>query len=326
VPVTDKGPCCEKESRNLAFGKGCVFLMERNIKKTLIFIGLTFFLNYLLVILFFVFGGTWSMPGSLVVPLFYMFIPMLVAIFVQKYLYQEPLRKPLGISFKINRWFFVAWLFPILLAFATLGVSLLLPGVEFSPEMSGMIEKYADLLSPEQLEEMKEQAAALPVHPIWLALLEGLLAGITINAVAGFGEELGWRGFLQKELGYLGFWKSSLLIGLIWGLWHAPLILQGHNYPEHPLAGVLMMTVFTLLFAPLISYVRLKARSVIAAAVMHGTLNGTAGLSLIVIKGGNDLLVGVTGLAGFIVLALSNVVLFFWLRHQSRKGIVLSNE
>ncbi|MGI6606653.1 MAG: CPBP family intramembrane glutamic endopeptidase [Peptococcia bacterium] len=300
--------------------------MERNIKKTLIFIGLTFFLNYLLVILFFVFGGTWSMPGSLVVPLFYMFIPMLVAIFVQKYLYQEPLRKPLGISFKINRWFFVAWLFPILLAFATLGVSLLLPGVEFSPEMSGMIQKYADLLSPEQIEEMKEQAAALPVHPLWLALLEGLLAGITINAVAGFGEELGWRGFLQKELGYLGFWKSSLLIGLIWGVWHAPLILQGHNYPEHPLAGVLMMTVFTLLFAPLISFVRLKARSVIAAAVMHGTLNGTAGIALIVIKGGNDLLVGVTGLAGFIVLALCNVVLFFWLRHQSRKGIVLSNE
>lgn len=285
--------------------------MERNIKKTLIFIGLTFFLNYLLVILFFVFGGTWSMPGSLVVPLFYMFIPMLVAIFVQKYLYQEPLRKPLGISFKINRWFFVAWLFPILLAFATLGVSLLLPGVEFSPEMSGMIQKYADLLSPEQIEEMKEQAAALPVHPLWLALLEGLLAGITINAVAGFGEELGWRGFLQKELGYLGFWKSSLLIGLIWGVWHAPLILQGHNYPEHPLAGVLMMTVFTLLFAPLISFVRLKARSVIAAAVMHGTLNGTAGIALIVIKGGNDLLVGVTGLAGFIVLALCNVVLFF---------------
>lgn len=300
--------------------------MERNIKKTLIFIGLTFFLNYLLIALFFVFGGTWSMPGSLVVSLFYMFIPMLVAIFVQKYLYQEPLRQPLGISFKLNRWFFVAWLFPVLLAFATLGVSILLPGVEFCPEMTGIIEKYADILTPEQLAEIKRQAAALPVHPIWLAVLQGLLVGITINAVAGFGEELGWRGLLQKELGYLGFWKSSLLIGLIWGVWHAPLILQGHNYPEHPLAGVFMMTVFTLLFAPLISLVRLKAHSVIAAAVMHGTLNGTAGLSLIVIKGGNDLLVGVTGLAGFIVLALCNVVLFFWLRHHARKGIVLSNE
>lgn len=300
--------------------------MNKNIKKAITFIGLTFFLNYLMVILYFALGGKWVMPGSLIVATIYMFIPMITALVVQKFIYKEPIRKPLGISFKLNRWFLVAWLLPPIIAFATLGVSLLFPGVEYSPEMAGMFEKYESVLTPEQLAEMKNQATAFPIHIIWLVLLQGLLAGITINAVAGFGEELGWRGFLQKELGYLGFWKSSALIGFIWGIWHAPIILQGHNYPEHPLAGVLMMIIFTLLISPIFSYVRLKAKSVIAAAIIHGSLNATAGLPLIVLKGGNDLTVGVTGVAGFIVLALVNVGLLIHDRVFSKEAITSVDE
>ena len=83
-------------------------------------------------------------------------------------------------------------------------------------------------------------------------------------------EEIGWRGLLQRELGFMEFWKSSLTIGVIWGIWHAPIILQGHNYPEHPVIGVFMMTIWCILLAPIFSYIRLKSKSVIAAAIMHG--------------------------------------------------------
>ncbi|MFH1484694.1 MAG: CPBP family intramembrane glutamic endopeptidase, partial [Chloroflexota bacterium] len=153
--------------------------------------------------------------------------------------------------------------------------------------------------------------------------IQGLVAGVTINAVAGFGEELGWRGFLQKELGFLGFWKSSAVIGVIWGVWHAPIILQGHNYPQHPQVGVLMMIVFTLLLSPIFSYARLKAKSVIAAAIIHGSLNGTVALSIMLIVGGDDLTVGVTGLAGFIVLALVNVALFGYDRFLAKEPVAV---
>ncbi len=285
--------------------------MNQNNRKVFIFVSLTFVLSYLLIFLYLAFGGKWVMPGSLIIATAYMFIPMVVTIIIQKVMYKEPVKKPLGISFKFNRWFLVAWLLPVMLAFATLGVSLLFPGVEYSPEMAGIFERFESTLSPEQLEQMKAQADAFPLHPFWIGLLQGLIAGITINAVAAFGEELGWRGFLQKELGYLGFWKSSVVIGLIWGVWHVPIILQGHNYPEHPQAGVFMMIVFTLLLSPIFSYVRLKAKSVIAAAIIHGSLNATVGLPLIVIKGGNDLIIGGTGLAGFIVLALTNLGIVF---------------
>ena len=296
--------------------------MVENVRKAAVFIGLTYFVSYSLANLYLALGGRWVLPGSLIVALGYMFIPMGMAIVVQRVLYKEPIREPLGISFKFNRWFLVAWLLPPVVAFATLGISLLFPGVQYTPEMEGMYERFQSLLTPEQVEQMRSQASSFPVHPVWIALLQGLVAGITVNAVAGFGEELGWRGLLQRELGYLGFWKSSLVIGLVWGLWHAPIILQGHNYPQHPVEGVAMMTVFTLLLSPIFSYVRLKARSVIAAAILHGSLNGTMGLAIILIRGGDDLKVGVTGLAGFIALVLANIGLFVFDRAWAREKIM----
>ena len=297
--------------------------MKKNLKKAWLFVGLTFLFNYLLVILYLAVGGKWAIPGSLIVSTVYMFIPMLAAVAVQKFIYREPLKKPLGISFKLNGWFLVAWLLPAAIAFATLGMSLLFPTVKYSPEMAGMFEQLKSVLTPEQIQQAQSKIAALPVHPIWLGLIQSLIAGATINAVAAFGEELGWRGLLQKELNYMGFWKSSAIIGAIWGIWHAPLIIQGHNYPQHPLAGILMMTIFTLLLSPIFSYIKLKAKSVIATSILHGTLNATAGLSLLVIAGGNDLTVGVTGLAGLIVLAIANMGIFLYDRTLAKQPIVL---
>jgi membrane protease YdiL (CAAX protease family) len=295
--------------------------MRGNLRKAGLFIGLTFLANYLLLALYLAFGGRWVMPGSTIVATAYMFIPMVIAIVVQRLFYKQPLREPFRISFRVNRWFLVAWLLPPVVAFATLGVSLLLPGVAYSPEMVGLFERLRPILSPEQLDQLKRQVAAFPIHPLWVSLLGGLLAGATINAVAGFGEELGWRGLLLRELSSMGFWRSSAVIGLVWGIWHAPIILQGHNYPQHPLAGVFMMVVFTLLLAPIFTYITVRADSVIAAAVMHGTLNGTAGIPLLVIKGGSDLTVGVTGLAGFIVLALVDLGIFVYDRFVSGRPL-----
>lgn len=258
------------------------------------------------------------MPGVLVVSVIYMFVPMTVAVLVQKCFCREPVKGPLRINFPPNWWFVIAWLLPPAIVLATIGASLLVPGVSFTSSVGPLFERLQDTVPPEQLEQMKRQAEALPIHPFWLALVAGMVAGPTVNAVAGFGEELGWRGFLQSNLAELGFWKSSIIVGVIWGLWHAPLILQGHNYPKHPWAGVFMMTALTVLLSPLMAYVTGKANSVIAAAIFHGTFNATYGLALIAIKGGNDLTVGVTGMAGLVALLLANVGLFFVERHAAR--------
>lgn len=283
--------------------------MFKKYRFALLFIALTFLVNWLMFGLFLTWGEGWNSAATPVVLVAYMFIPMLIAILVQKLVKHEEVIKPLQVSFKLNRWFLVAWLLPPLLALGAMGVSLLFPGVQYSPDMAGVFDIFGQNLSPEQAAQMRAQLEALPISYFWIALIQGLIAGISVNAVAAFGEELGWRGFLLREFRELGFWKASLLIGLIWGIWHAPVILQGHNYPQHPLAGVGMMVIWCMLLTPIIAYVRVKARSVIAAAIMHGTLNGTAGLAILMIQGGNDLTVGLTGVAGFVVLLLVNILI-----------------
>src|SRR3990172_2741552 len=170
--------------------------MVENVRKAAVFIGLTYFVSYSLANLYLALGGRWVLPGSLIVALGYMFIPMAMAIVVQRVLYKEPIREPLGISFKFNRWFLVAWLLPPVVAFATLGISLLFPGVQYTPEMEGMYERFQSLLTPEQVEQMRSQASSFPVHPVWIALLQGLVAGITVKAVAGVCGGLGRGGVL----------------------------------------------------------------------------------------------------------------------------------
>lgn len=293
------------------------------INRTTLFLILTFVISFSLVGLYKLFGGQYDNKISLtILAVTYMFIPMISAILVVKVIHKEKLKPNLFISFRINKWFFIAWLIPPIMSFGTLGISLLLPDVTYSPEMTGMVNRFEDMLTPEQLEQMKNASETMPIHPIWLAVLQGLIAGATINAIAGFGEELGWRGFLLKSFKEMNFLKASIIIGFIWGIWHSPLILMGHNYPQHPEIGVLMMTIWCILLTPLFLYFTIKAKSVIAAAIMHGTLNGTAGIAIMVIDGGNDLIVGMTGLAGFISLIVVLFVLFIYDNKLSKEKIM----
>lgn len=248
--------------------------------------------------------------AAVVIGSIYMLFPALVAVFVNRGLYHQPVIEPLKISFHLNRWFLAGWLIPLLAAVLAMLFGLLMPGVTYSPDMAGMFERYRDVLTAEQLAQMKESIDQLPVHPIYLTIVLGLVAGATINALFAFGEELGWRGFLLQELKSLGFFRASLLIGLIWGLWHSPLILQGYNYPQHPVFGVFMMILFCILYTPLLNFITLKANSVVAAAIMHGSINGLAGVAIMLLQGGSDLTVGITGAAGLIALLLLNVCLY----------------
>ena len=158
-----------------------------------------------------------------------------------------------------------------------------------------------------------------------LSIFSGLLAGATINAVFAFGEEVAWRGFLYKEFKGRKFLTVALIIGVIWGFWHFPLILNGHNYPQHPVLGVFLMVVLCILLTPILMYFRKKSGTVIVPAIMHGTFNAVIGISNILVEPANDLLMGGPGLAGLIVLLLTNLCLFFYDHCCSRENIYLSD-
>jgi membrane protease YdiL (CAAX protease family) len=77
-------------------------------------------------------------------------------------------------------------------------------------------------------------SSALILPAVFLA---SLFVGPTINGIFGFGEEFGWRGYLLPKLIPLGKIKAYIILGVIWGLWHAPLIVVGFNYPGYPFIG-----------------------------------------------------------------------------------------
>lgn len=83
----------------------------------------------------------------------------------------------------------------------------------------------------------------------------------------------------------LGLGLAGLLIsGAIWGLWHAPIILQGHNYSEHPYLGIAMMTVFTTLLGIIFGWLQQACGSVWAPTAAHGALNGIAGVPILILS------------------------------------------
>jgi membrane protease YdiL (CAAX protease family) len=137
-----------------------------------------------------------------------------------------------------------------------------------------------------------------------------------LNAIPILGEEFGWRAYLQPKLMPLGGKKAMFWMGLIWGVWHVPIIAMGHNYgmayPGYPWTGMLAMTWFTFVFGTFIGWASLRAGSVWPAVIGHGALNGIAGVAALVTKGQPNPLLGpsIVGLIGSIPLSLMAFVLY----------------
>lgn len=134
--------------------------------------------------------------------------------------------------------------------------------------------------------------------PASVVVLSQSLLALTLapflNMLFTMGEELGWRGFLLPRLLPLGQWKAVLWSGLIWGLWHAPVIVQGHNYPGYPILGVFMMIIFCFLLGTIIAWLYINTKSPWVAALIHGAVNAIAGLPVLFLAPGFNMAFGGT--------------------------------
>lgn len=160
-------------------------------------------------------------------------------------------------------------------------------------------------------------AEVTPSTILLVSLLQVILVGPVINIVPTMGEELGWRGYLLPKLRTLFSDRLSIIIsGIIWGLWHAPVIIMGHNYgtdyPGYPYVGILVMVVFCVALGIIEGYFTIKLNSVIPAAMIHSAMNAGAALPLIVAKVGINQTIGptVAGLIGGLPLFLVAITLF----------------
>jgi len=161
----------------------------------------------------------------------------------------------------------------------------------------------------DQFVEMISSAAGTDLSPMpspTLMLPVLFLVTLTIapivNGLFGFGEELGWRGYLLPKLMPLGKLRAYVLLGIVWGFWHLPLILIGFTYPGQPLLGTLAFIALVLSFGTYMNELALRHRSSVLAGWIHGVFNSQKlGVWALLFPNINPLIGGYAGLVGIIV-------------------------
>ena len=170
------------------------------------------------------------------------------------------------------------------------------------------------------------EAAGAPMEtlPIPIGLLmavqcvQALFMAPALNFVTCFGEEWGWRGYLLPKVSmHFSTVPTLLITGIIWGLWHAPLTIIGHNYGlgywGFPFTGIAMMCLFCITIGIFLSFVTLKTGSCIPAILAHGAVNGIAAIGMnFTFDGGNPFIgpapTGIIGMMPFILSAVFMVL------------------
>lgn len=184
------------------------------------------------------------------------------------------------------------------------------------------------------LEQTAESAGRpVPFGPmvfIVLQLVQTIVTGPLVNGPATFGEEFGWRAYLLPKLMPLGGRKAMLLVGVIWGVWHWPIIAMGYNYgldyPGAPWVGLLAMAWFTVVAGVFLGWLALKAKSVWPAVIGHAAMNSWAAIGTVLSQGQPSPLLGPTtvGLISSVPLALLALwLLWRWRWPVSAKASVV---
>ncbi len=140
---------------------------------------------------------------------------------------------------------------------------------------------------------------------------------ILINPIIGllscFGEEIAWRGYLLPKLcKKLSIHNAILATGVIWGLWHAPIIAMGYNYgTSNTLLGIVAMVILCIILGIIESFLFIKTQSIWPSVVFHASINAIdlwTPSELFMSKEPNPFigpdLIGIVGGFGFVVIAI----------------------
>jgi uncharacterized protein len=115
-----------------------------------------------------------------------------------------------------------------------------------------------------------------------------MLGGILVSTWVQAGEELGWRGYALPRLARrLGLGGASVVLGVIWALWHLPLFFlrgsgsDGQSFPVY----LLHVTALSVVMAWL--YWKTDA-SLLLVMLMHASVNNTTGIVPAAVPGAAD--------------------------------------
>ncbi len=222
-----------------------------------------------------------------------MYFPGMAA-FIVRY-FEADLRETTAGHVGIKRFYLFAWfLFPTLIA-ATIAVAILSGAARFDWSLQRLhtISRYS----------------AWSVESLWrfeiIQLIYAISLGPVSHGLTTIGEELGWRDFLLPRLirAGLGQWTALCVTGIIWGMWHIPLILLGLEYVAHPYLGIPMFIVFAVLVGTILGWLQLASGSVWVPTFAHASLNIVQQTAFVFIVPENPLVGGSLGsIIGWLIL------------------------
>jgi len=228
-----------------------------------------------------------ALPGA--------FSPAIAAVIVRKWITREGFADA-GLKPNLPRawrYYLFAWLLPLFVSAIIIGLVIAF-GIG-SPDFS--LQRAMGVLSPE---------TTVPDIPsfVWAFIPIGLLTTSLFSTFVLWGEEFGWRGYLQIRLFSERPLLAAVTTGIIWGIWHYPINLRGYNFPEHPILGLLVFPISTVMLSIIFGWLRLRSGSVWSACLAHAATNSIGGsLTMLLFLGGPDLLfTSYLGLLGWIPL------------------------
>jgi membrane protease YdiL (CAAX protease family) len=142
-------------------------------------------------------------------------------------------------------------------------------------------------------------------------LLLSMTAGALWNCKSAAGEEIGWRGYMLLRLKSAGFPKPILLSGLIWGVWHLPLILTREYTPVPVSILPIVLFIANVTAAGYVfAWLRWSSGSIWPCIWAHGLWNALILGPFAGLNSGGGLWVGEGGLLTMAVCSLFAWVLF----------------
>lgn len=282
----------------------------------ILFLLIAFGLSWLIALPLWFGDGLASPPFLLsVVSVGMMFTPAIAALVVVFFI-ERPINKaralgivPLRPAGRLIKYLALGLVIPIALILIALPIGALL-GVY--PADFVNFSAYRELLEV-QLATLGTEVELPPIGILVALQLVNVVIGAFINLIPALGEELGWRGWLLPKLMPLGAVPAIVVSGVIWGLWHSPLVLLGYNYPTAPgWLGVLCMIAMCILVGAIFGWLRLRSESVWPAALAHGSFNAAAGFALIMAQAGEAIdttQATILGWSGWIVPLIVVIVL-----------------
>jgi uncharacterized protein len=155
----------------------------------------------------------------------------------------------------------IALLFPIVIGLIAYGIAWTVGLVHFTPQPAAFSARFVGGSTPPVL-----------IFAINLALAATVVAVLAARVAAG--EEIGWRGYMLTRLIDAGVPRPVLVSGVIWGLWHVPLILGGvYLAGPPPMVSALLWMVVAIAMSFVLARLRLETGSIWPAITLHAAWN-----------------------------------------------------